>query len=63
MEAPCVGPIIASTGLAKVADAKAFRSGGDFAAWIGLTGRDHGTGGEHRPGRISKRGDVYCEPC
>ncbi len=40
MEVPCVGPIIASTVLAKV-----------------LTGRDHGTGGKHRPGRISKQGD------
>ena len=50
MEVPCVGPIIASTVLAKVADAKVFRSSRDFAAWIGLTGRDHGTGGKHRPG-------------
>jgi transposase len=57
MEVPSVGPIIASTVLAKVPDAKAFRSGRDFAAWIGLTGRDHGTGGKHRPGRISKKGD------
>src|SRR5258708_12758000 len=57
MEVPCVGPIIASTVLAKVPDATVFRSGRDFAAWIGLTGRDHGTGGRHRPGRISKQGD------
>src|ERR1700689_1427465 len=57
MEVPCVGPINASTVMAKVADAKVFRSGRDFAAWIGLTGREHGTGGKHRPGRISKRGD------
>jgi transposase len=57
MEVPCVGPIIASTVLAKVPDATVFRSGRDFAAWIGLTGRDHGTGGKHRPGRISKQGD------
>jgi transposase len=57
MDVPCVGPIIASTILAKVPDAKVFRSGRDFAAWIGLTGRDHGTGGKHRPGRISKQGD------
>ena len=27
------------------------------AATFGLTGRDHGTGGRHRPGRISKQGD------
>jgi transposase len=57
MEVPGVGPMIASTVLAKVADASLFGSGRDFAAWIGLTGRDHGTGGKHRPGRISKKGD------
>ena len=57
MEVPGVGPIIASMVLAKVPDAKLFRSGRDFAAWIGLTGRDHGSGGKHRPGRISKQGD------
>ena len=57
MAVPGVGPIIASAVLAKVPDAKVFRSGRDFAAWAGLTGRDHGTGGKHRPGRISKQGD------
>ena len=57
MAVPGVGPIIASLVSAKVADAKAFRSGRDFAAWVGLTGRDHGSGGKHRPGRISKQGD------
>jgi transposase len=57
MEVPGVGPMIASTVLAKVPDATVFRSSRDFAAWIGLTGSDHGTGGKHRPGRISKKGD------
>ena len=57
MEVPGVGPTIATTVLAKVPDAKVFRSGRDFAAWVGLTGKDHGTGGKHRPGRISKQGD------
>jgi transposase len=57
MEVPGVGPVIASMVLAKVPDAKVFRSGRDFSAWIGLTGRDHGSGGKHRPGRISKQGD------
>jgi transposase len=57
MAVPGVGPIIASTVLAKVPDAKLFRSGRGFAAWIGLTGKDHGTGGKHRPGHISKQGD------
>jgi transposase len=57
MDVPSVGPMIASTVLAKVPDARVFRSGRDFTAWIGLTGKDHGTGGKHRPGRISKQGD------
>ena len=57
MAVPCVGPMIASTVLAKVPDPHMFRSGRDFAAWIGLTGRDRGTGGKHRVGRISKQGD------
>jgi len=57
MAVPTVGPIIASTMLAKVPNPRMFRSGRDFAAWIGLTGRDHGTGGKHRVGRISKQGD------
>jgi transposase len=57
MAVPGVGPIIASMVLAKVADAKMFRCSRDFAAWVGLTGRDQGTGGKHRPGRISKQGD------
>ena len=54
---PGVGPIIASAVLAKVSDARVFRSGRDFAAWVGLTGRDQGTGGKHRSGRISRQGD------
>jgi transposase len=57
MAVPCVGPMIASAVLAKVPDPRMFRSGRDFAAWLGLTGRDRGTGGKHRVGRISKQGD------
>lgn len=57
MEVPGVGPMIASAVLAKVPDAKAFRTARDFAAWTGLTGRDSGTGGKHRVGPISKQGD------
>jgi len=57
MAVPTVGPMIASTVLAKVPDPHMFRSGRDFAAWIGITGRDCGTGGKHRVGRISKQGD------
>jgi transposase len=57
MAVPAVGPMIASTVLAKAPDPRMFRSGRDFAAWIGLTGRDRGTGGKHHVGRISKQGD------
>lgn len=57
MAVPAVGPMIASMALAKVPDPGMFRSGRDFAAWLGLTGRDRGTGGKHRVGRISKQGD------
>ena len=42
---------------AKVADPKAFGSGRNFAAWIGLTPRDHSTGGKARQGGITRAGD------
>jgi transposase len=40
-----------------VADAKAFRSGRHFAAWIGITPRENSTAGRQQLGRISKQGD------
>jgi transposase len=54
---PCVGPIIASAMVASVGDARAFRSGRGFAAWLGLTPRQMGTGGKQRSGAISRQGD------
>lgn len=57
MEIPCVGPMISAAVLAKVPDMHLFRSGRGFAAWLGLTGRVHGTGGKQRSGPISKKGD------
>jgi transposase len=57
MEIPGVGPLGASAVVAKVADAGAFRSGRDFAAWLGMTPRQSGTGGKQRSGAISKQGD------
>ena len=36
-----------------------FRSGREFAAWLGLVPRQHSTGGKHRLGGISKRGNQY----
>jgi transposase len=54
---PGVGPIIAGTVKAVVQDPKGFRSGRDFAAWLGLTPRSNSSGGKERLGSISKRGN------
>lgn len=57
MAIPGLGPIGASATLAKVPDARVFKKARDFAAWIGLTPRQFGTGGKQRSGGISKQGD------
>ena len=44
---------------ATVSDPNAFRSGRDFAAWIGLVPRQDSTGGKQKLGPISKQGDRY----
>jgi len=54
-----VGPTTAAAMVASVSDAKDFRNGRQFAAWLGLTPRQHSTGGKTRLGRITKRGDAY----
>ena len=56
---PGIGPIIATAIAATVADAGVFRSGREFAAWLGLVPRQNSTGGKARLGGISKRGDSY----
>ena len=56
---PSVGPLIASALVATVPDASAFRSGREFAAWLGLVPRQTGTGGKTRLGPITKKGDRY----
>jgi len=56
-EIPGIGPIGASLLAMKVPDPGAFRSGRDFAAWIGLTPKDHGTAGRQRLGGITCAGD------
>jgi transposase len=45
--------------VATIGDAKTFRSGREFAAFLGLVPRQQGTGGKVRLGSISKRGDRY----
>ena len=56
---PGVGPALATALVASVADPKAFRSGRDFSAWIGLVPRQNSSGGKDKLGSISKQGDRY----
>ncbi|MBV1695534.1 MAG: IS110 family transposase [Hyphomicrobiales bacterium] len=56
---PGIGIIGATAIAATVTDPKAFRSGRDLAAWIGLVPRQNSTGGKERLGGISKQGDRY----
>jgi transposase len=56
---PGVGMMSASAIAATVGDPNLFRSGREFAAWLGMTPRQNSSGGKERPGRTSKRGDKY----
>jgi transposase len=56
---PGVGPALATALVASVADAKAFRSGRDFSAWVGLVPKQNSSGGKDKLGNISKQGDRY----
>ena len=55
--APGVGPLSAHATLATLPDPSLFKSGRDFAAWLGLTPRLHGSGGKTHTGRITKQGN------
>ena len=54
-----IGPITASAIVASVGDAREFKNGRQFSAWLGLVPRQHSTGGKQRLGRITARGDPY----
>ena len=54
---PGVGPIGATTLVMKTPDPHAFPSGRHFAAWLGLTPKDHSTAGKTRHGKITRAGD------
>ncbi len=56
---PGVGLLTATAAVATMGEAKAFKSGREFAAWLGLVPRQRGTGGRIRLLGISKRGDTY----
>lgn len=54
---PGIGPIAASALVMKVCAPHVFRSGRDFAAWLGLTPKNHTTAGRQRLGGITRAGD------
>ena len=54
---PGVGPIGASMLMMKTPDPHQFKCGRDFAAWMGLTPKDHSTAGKTRLGGITRAGD------
>ncbi len=56
-QVPAIGLIGASLLVMKVPDPRAFRTGRDFAAWLGLTPKDHSTAGKQRLGVITRAGD------
>ena len=58
-DCPGIGPVLATALAATIADPKAFRSGRNFSAWIGLVPKQHSSGGKNRLGGISKQGDRY----
>lgn len=58
-EVPGVGLLTATAAVAMIGDPKAFRSGREFAAWVGLVPKQTGSGGRVNLHGISKRGDTY----
>jgi transposase len=59
MSVPGIGVLTATALVAFVGDVRRFRSGRHFAAYLGLTPREHSSGLSRRIGRISKRGNRY----
>ena len=59
MTIPGIGPVGATALAASITDPRQFRSGRQFAAWLGLTPLQKSSGGKERLGRITKMGDKY----
>jgi transposase len=57
VQVPGIGPVIASLLVMKTPDPHAFRSGRHYAAWLGLTPKDHSTAGKTRLGVVTRAGD------
>lgn len=56
---PGIGPLTADAIVATVGDAHQFKNGRQFAASLGITPRQHGSGGKTHLGAITRRGDTY----
>jgi transposase len=63
MAIPGLGPIGATAILAAVSDARVFKSGRDFAAFLGLTPRQFGSGGKQRSGASPSKAIAPCARC
>jgi transposase len=57
VQIPGIGPVTAAALIMKAPDPHVFRSGRLFAAWLGLTPKDHSTAGKTRLGKITRAGD------
>lgn len=59
MEMFGVGQLTSSAATATVGDARQFRNGRQFAAWLGLVPKQNSSGGKDRLGRVTKQGNDY----
>jgi transposase len=59
MRIEAIGPQTATALVATVGDPHVFKNGRGFAAWLGITPRQHSTGGKGRLGQITRQGDGY----
>jgi transposase len=56
---PGIGPLTATAVVAKVGDGRQFKRARQMSSCLGLTAREHSSGGKQRQYGISKRGDTY----
>jgi len=56
---PGIGTVNASAIVATIGSGEQFKTGRDFAAWVGLTPLNKSSGGKEKLGRISKMGNQY----
>ena len=59
LKIPGIGPMTATAIISAIGNGKQFKCGRDLAAWLGLTPKQHSSGGKERLLGISKRGDSY----